>query len=33
MALSAERAAIRLGATLPFGGSLLLVARREERPA
>jgi len=26
--LSAERAAIRLGATLPFGGSLLLVARR-----
>ncbi|HEV8095571.1 MAG TPA: hypothetical protein VGP71_07570, partial [Burkholderiales bacterium] len=30
MALSAERTAIRLGATLPFGGSLLLVARREE---
>ena len=30
MTLSAERAAIRLGATLPFGGSLLLVARREE---
>ncbi|HEV8095170.1 MAG TPA: class I SAM-dependent methyltransferase [Burkholderiales bacterium] len=29
MALSAERTAIRLGATLPFGGSLLLVARRE----
>jgi SAM-dependent methyltransferase len=28
--LSAERAAIRLGATLPFGGSLLLVARRAE---
>jgi SAM-dependent methyltransferase len=26
--LSAERAAIRLGATLPFGGSLLLVAQR-----
>lgn len=30
MAMSVERAAIRLGATLPFGGSLLLVARREE---
>jgi SAM-dependent methyltransferase len=29
IALSAERTAIRLGATLPFGGSLLLVARRE----
>ena len=29
IALSAERAAIRLGATLPFGGSLLLVARRD----
>jgi SAM-dependent methyltransferase len=29
LALSAERAAIRLGATLPFGGSLLLVAHRE----
>jgi SAM-dependent methyltransferase len=33
MALSVERAAIRLGATFPFGGSLLLVARREERSA
>ena len=31
--LSMERAAIRLGATLPFGGSLLLVARREEHAA
>ena len=28
-ALTVERAAIRLGATLPFGGSLLLVAHRE----
>jgi SAM-dependent methyltransferase len=27
-ALSVERSAIRMGATLPFGGSLLLVARR-----
>jgi SAM-dependent methyltransferase len=27
--LSVERSAIRMGATLPFGGSLLLVARRE----
>jgi len=28
--LSAERAAIRLGATLRFGGSLLVVARRDQ---
>ena len=33
LALSAERIAIRLGASLPFGGSLLLVARRMEGAA
>jgi SAM-dependent methyltransferase len=33
LALAAERAAIRAGASFPFGGSLLLVARREENEA